>query len=63
MEKIYADFNYPHEIEHFVRYMPVSGDYDPAQHTINENIIRLFYNWRIYLDLTQDENSKCIPMI
>lgn len=63
VEKIYADFNYPHEIESFIRYMPASGNYDPAQYTIKENINRLFYNWRVYLDLMQCENHKYAPMI
>ncbi|EOC1474832.1 DUF2247 family protein, partial [Cronobacter turicensis] len=34
----------------FVRYMPVSEDYDPSKHTVEENIQRLYSNWKDYLD-------------
>ncbi len=38
VEEIYENFDYPEEIESFVRYMPVSDDYDPSKHTNDENI-------------------------
>lgn len=53
VETIYADFNYPSEIESFVRYMPVTDDYDPSQHSKKDNENRLFENWKKYLDVTQ----------
>ncbi|EKM0378388.1 DUF2247 family protein, partial [Cronobacter turicensis] len=43
-------FDYPEEIKSFVRYMPVSEDYDPSKHTVEENIQRLYSNWKDYLD-------------
>ena len=49
VERIYADFGYPEEIESFVRYMPASGGYDPQQHTHQENIDRLYRNWSNYV--------------
>lgn len=49
VETIYENFGYPEEIESFVRYMPVSGDYDPSKHTSEENRKRLYSNWKQYL--------------
>lgn len=50
VEKIYADFDYPSEIEGFVKYMPPSDGYDPSIHTQVENINNLMNNWKIYLE-------------
>jgi hypothetical protein len=50
VETIYENFGYPEEIESFVRYMPVSNDYDPTKHTQEENEKRLYFNWKQYLD-------------
>ena len=55
VETIYADFDYPSEIENFVRYMPVTDGYDPSQHSSEENENRLFENWKKYLDAAQHE--------
>ncbi|ELY2515442.1 DUF2247 family protein, partial [Cronobacter malonaticus] len=41
---------YPEKIESFVRYMPSTGGYDPSKHTAEENIQRLYSNWKDYLD-------------
>lgn len=49
VEDIYADFDYPSEIESFVRYMPIYDEYDPSQHTTEDNEKRLFSNWHKYL--------------
>ena len=49
VEKIYEDFNYPEEIESFVRYMPPKDGYDPSLYSYEENLIRLFENWKSYL--------------
>jgi hypothetical protein len=49
VEAIYADFDYPIEIENFVRYMPVTYNYDPMQHSSEENENRLFDHWKNYL--------------
>ena len=49
VERIYADFDYPTEIESFVSYMPVTDGYDPSQHSIEENKVRLFSKWEQYL--------------
>lgn len=55
VENIYADFDYPREVENFVRYMPVIDGYDSSQHSSEENENRLFANWEKYLDIAQHE--------
>lgn len=52
VESIYADFDYPVEIEGFIRYMPASDGYDPLSHSHEENIHRLYLNWERYLGLS-----------
>ena len=49
VEEVYADFNYPQEIEQFIRYMPAIDSYDPSKHTQEENEQRLYQKWREYL--------------
>lgn len=58
VETIYAEFDYPSEIESFVRYMPVTDGYDPSIHSKNENEKRLFDNWRKYLEAAELELAK-----
>lgn len=50
VEEVYANYNYPVEIESFVRYMPPTDGYDTAIHTQEENNSRLFSNWASYLN-------------
>ncbi|QLH62810.1 DUF2247 family protein [Serratia symbiotica] len=50
VEIIYSDFNYPSEIEGFVKYMPPSDEYDSSVHTQMENINHLMDNWKEYLE-------------
>lgn len=57
VESIYADFDYPPEIENFVRYMPVTDGYDPSAHTKDENENRLFRKWREYLVAAESEQA------
>jgi hypothetical protein len=52
VESIYADFDYPETLMSFVRYMPPSDGYKPDQHTADENKMRLFKNWKRYLETT-----------
>jgi hypothetical protein len=58
VEAIYADFGYPPEIEGFVRYMPVTDDYDPSAHTKDENENRLYEKWREYLVTSESEFNR-----
>lgn len=53
VEKIYEDFDYPEEIESFVRYMPPKDGYIPSEHSHEENIARLYSNWEKYLNSKQ----------
>jgi len=58
VEKIYADFDYPSNIEGFVRYMPVVDGYNPKKHSKNENEERLFKQWEKYLNNTKNQFGK-----
>jgi hypothetical protein len=49
VELVYADFEYPHEIASFVRFMPTTDGYDPRQFSKPENEKRLFDLWQKYL--------------
>jgi hypothetical protein len=55
VENVYTNFDYPAEIENFVRYMPVTDGYDPSAHTKDENEDRLLSHWKNYLDTAQAE--------
>lgn len=50
VEDVYADFDYPPEIESFVRYMPPTDGYVPSQHSMEENHQRLMGKWKEFLD-------------
>ncbi|MCE0489996.1 DUF2247 family protein [Pantoea sp. Mb-10] len=50
VEIIYADFDYPPEIEDFIKYMPPSDGYDPSMHSQMENINHLMDKWKNYLE-------------
>ncbi len=49
VERIYADFDYPTEIENLVRYMPTTDGYDPSLHSKRENEDRLHTKWADFL--------------
>ncbi len=49
VENIYANFDYPAEIENFITYMPPTDGYDPSIHSHTENINHLMSNWEKYL--------------
>jgi hypothetical protein len=49
VEGIYADFDYPSSIESFVRFLPPSDGYVPAQHSQEQNHQRLMTNWEEFL--------------
>lgn len=53
VEMIYADFDYPSEIETFVRYMPCTDGYDPTAHSHDQNVKRLLENWERYLFMSR----------
>jgi hypothetical protein len=53
VEDIFCDFGHPLEIAPFIRYMPVTDDYDPRQHSKAENEERMLQHWREYLETAQ----------
>lgn len=55
VEVIYANFDYPHEIESFVRYMPPADGHDPTAQSHAENERRLLENWQRYLHAAESK--------
>jgi hypothetical protein len=53
VESIYADFDYPVEVEPFVRYMPPKDGCDATRHSADQNRERLFALWKECLDDAQ----------
>ncbi|MBE2166166.1 DUF2247 family protein [Acinetobacter oleivorans] len=49
VEGIYTDFDYPAEIDSFIKYMPPTDGYNPSLYSYAENINRLMKNWENYL--------------
>lgn len=50
-EKIYADFDYPLDMECFISYMPVRDDkYDVSKHSLQENLQRLADKFNMFAD-------------
>lgn len=54
VESIYTNFDYPAEIESFIKYMPPMDGYDSSLHSYTENINRLMKNWENYLQRGAD---------
>lgn len=52
VEEVYCEFDYPEEIEEFVRYMPVKDSYNSSVHSLAENEERLFGYFKHFLDST-----------
>lgn len=50
VEELYAEFDYPQEMEPFISFLPPGGGWDPTKHSRGENENRLLENWRVYLD-------------
>lgn len=57
IEKIYADFDYPEEIESFVRYMPIHDNKEDTSFSSSkeDNIQRIYSNWVKYLEIKKAE--------
>lgn len=48
LDVIYADFHYPEDMEEFISYMPIKDNYNPTEHTKEENekrILRKVYDF------------------
>jgi len=50
VEVVYADFDYPKEMDGFIRYMPPNDGYDLSTHTKEENYRKLMNKWERYLE-------------
>lgn len=50
IENIYADFDYPPDMESFISYMPVQDSYDVSKHTEEENKQRLINKFNDFMD-------------
>lgn len=37
IDMIYADFDYPEDMEKFISYMPINDEYVPTEHSLEEN--------------------------
>ena len=55
LEELYADFNYPKEMDEFISYMPVNDGYSPLKHTKNENVERILNKLDFYLEKKLEE--------
>ncbi len=49
MDMVYADFDYPEDMESFISYMPVKDNYIAAEHTQEENEHRLLNNLDLFI--------------
>lgn len=50
VEDLYAEFGFPQDMEAFVPFLPPSDGWEPTKHSQAENEMRLFDNWRRYLE-------------
>ncbi|MFJ7914729.1 MULTISPECIES: DUF2247 family protein [unclassified Lysinibacillus] len=39
--EVYADFNYPEDMDSFINYLPPKDGYNPSQYSKDENLVRL----------------------
>lgn len=49
IENIYADFDYPTDMESFIAYMPPSDSYNTSEHSEEENIQHLIENFDSFM--------------
>lgn len=50
IEAVYADFDYPVDMECFIPYMPVNDEYISSQHNYEENINYLLFKLNTFID-------------
>lgn len=55
VENIYTSFDYPAEMDSFIKYMPPTDGYDPSLYSYAENINRLMKNWESYLQKSAEK--------
>ncbi len=49
VENVYADFDYPSDMDSFISYMPADDEYDASKHTQEENEQRLIKKLNLFL--------------
>jgi hypothetical protein len=52
IQDVYAEFDYPKELEPFVGYLPPTDGWEPLNHSSSENKERLLAHWKSYLNQT-----------
>ncbi|MFR1807541.1 MAG: DUF2247 family protein [Pygmaiobacter massiliensis] len=53
LDELYADFDYPEDMEEFISYMPIKDGYNPAKHSKEDNIQRIMNKIDLFLDKKQ----------
>lgn len=58
--EVYADFDYPEDMERFINYMPPKDGYNPLLYSEEENIVRLisFFNDFLHKEQQYLQNRK-----
>lgn len=49
IEIVYADFDYPQDMDNFISYMPITDGYIPEEHSLEENKSHLLKNLDYYI--------------
>lgn len=47
--EVYADFNYPKDMDSFINYLPPQDGFDPSKYSKEENIVRLYDLFNAFL--------------
>lgn len=55
LEKVYADFDYPSDMNEFIYYMPPTDEYDPSVHSDEENKERLINKFNEFMSIYKEE--------
>lgn len=55
LNELYADFNYPEDMEEFISYMPTKDGYNPTEHSKDENNKRILQK---VADFLEKKNKK-----
>lgn len=53
LDELYADFDYPEDMEGFISYMPINDGYNPIEHSKEDNVKRIMNKIDLFLDKKQ----------
>ncbi|MDD9311758.1 DUF2247 family protein [Cytobacillus firmus] len=58
--EVYADFNYPEDMDNFINYLEPKDGYIPSQYSEEENVIRLVNLFNDFMNQEHDylQNDK-----